>query len=183
MKTSKHGTPTELTAEQQEFAIQGYALIPSCISVFMRRMPCLRSVGKVVDLHSAAALACVKAARTYSPEKGELPNYFSVAIRNGMLREIQNELKTGSHSIYRIPMERVAVEMESSVAMEECSAMSTLAQLPDDVREWIEKRVFDGKSVRALAIENGMGQRKAKRTIQCFLDRLGKEYEDNPFCE
>lgn len=171
-----------LTEDQQRLVEQAVKLVPVCISVFMKTMPCLRDVAKSCDLESAAYLACCKAARTYRPDAGAgISAYFSVAIKNGILREIQNEIKTRSSSIYRISLE-AAEQRQAPKFKSEPDAMKSLLQLTPEERQWVESFVFDGTSFRAFGREAGCDPRTAKRRIQSHLDKLRQVVESEEFC-
>ena len=169
-----------LTPEQQKLAEAASELVPVCIAVFLRRLPCIRAVAQVCDLESAAYVACCKAARTYDPTKGVgISAYFSVAIRNAMLREVQKEIKSQAHSIKRIPLEeiynRAPVRKPKADA-----AMPAMLQLTDEEREWIEEFVFDGKSFRAFGRTAGCDPRTAKKQLKSHLDRLKDLLDEQP---
>jgi DNA-directed RNA polymerase specialized sigma24 family protein len=169
-----------LTPEQQKLAETAAELVPVCIAVFMRRLPCIRAVAQVCDLESAAYVACCKAARTYDPSRGVgVSAYFSVAIRNAMLREVQKEIKSQAHSIRRIPLSeiynRAPVKKPKADA-----AMPAMLQLTDEERAWIESWVFDGTSFRAFGREHDCDPRTAKKTLKSHLDRLKDLLDEQP---
>lgn len=175
----------KLTPEQQGFAEEAIRLVPACIEVFLRSMPCLREVAKGCDLRSAAYMACCRAARTYDKSKGVgVSAYFSVAIKNGMLREVQNELKTNAHSVMRIPLEQVYDRGEPPKRPVNPSAFPAMLTLTEQERDWIERHVFDGPtrggSYRAFGREAGRDCRTAKKMVQSILDKLKLAVEDHP---
>lgn len=154
--------------------------MPICIKVFLGQLPCLRRVAKCCDLESAAYVACCKAARTYDPDRGVgLSAYFSVAIRNAMLREVQKELRTNAHSVQRISLEEIQRRqpLECQPAEE---AFAALLQLTDEQRDWIESFVFDGTSFRAFGRRAKCDPRTAKKRIKSHLSSLRKQVEDQP---
>lgn len=169
-----------LTEEQQKIAEQAFPLIRPVYVAFYRRMPCLREMMKVADLTGAAHLAICAAAKTYDPSRGVgLSAYFSVAIKNAFLREIERELKTQAHSIRRIPLELADAHMPPSNPTPEV-AVSALLKLPEEDRKWIESYVFRDGSFRALGREFGVDNRAAKRKIRSKLDRLRDAIDDEP---
>lgn len=169
-----------LTPEQQKLAEEAAKLVPVCIAVFLRRLPCLRSVAQICDLESAAYVACCKAARTFDPTKGVgISAYFSVAIRNAMLREVQKEIKSQSHSIRRIPLEEIYNRAPVKQPKAE-AAMPAMLHLTDEEREWIEEFVFDGKSFRAFGRKAGCAPRTAKKMLKGHLDRLKDLLDEQP---
>lgn len=177
-------TQQTLTPEQQALVEEAVRWVPKCIKSFLNSMPCLREIARNCDLTSAAYMACCKAARTYEKDKGiSVSAYFSVAIRNGMLREVQKELKTNAHSIMRIPLEQI-YEREPPKREVNPTAMPSMLNLTEQERDWIERWVFDGQnrggSFRAFGRESGRDGRTAKKMLQSFLDKLRAAVEDHP---
>jgi hypothetical protein len=174
-----------LTPDQQELAEEAIKLVPACIKAFLNSMPCLREVAKECDLRGAAYMACCRAARTYDKSKGVgISAYFSIAIKNGMLREVQNELKTNAHSIMRIPLEQVYERGQPPKREVSPTAMPAMLTLTEQERDWIERHVFDGPnrggSFRAFGRESGRDCRTAKKMVQSILDKLRLAVEDHP---
>jgi hypothetical protein len=174
-----------LTPEQQEIAEQASKLVTACIKDFLHRMPCLRVVAGSCDLRGAAYMACCRGARTYDKSKGVgISAYFSVAIKNAMLREVQNELRSNAHSVMRIPLEQV-YERDSPPKREvDPAAIPSLLTLTEQERDWIERHVFDGPnnggSFRAFGREAGRDCRTAKKMVQSILDKLRAAVEGHP---
>lgn len=167
-----------LTPEQQAIAEKAIALIPVCMAAFWRNFPCLREVAAACDLEGAAQLACCKAARTYKPEKCGISAYFSVAIRNAFLKEIQKEVRSQSHSVYRITLEQAEQRSKPDFPDME-AALPALQDMPEDVRSWIEAFVFDGSNFSVLGRQHGVHRRTAKKRLRSYLDQLRTCYEDN----
>ena len=170
-----------LTPEQQKIAEQAFPLIRPVYVAFYRRMPCLREMMKVADLTGAAHLAICTAARTYDPSKGVgISAYFSVAIKNAFLREIERELKTQAHSIRRIPLELVDAHASAGKPTPEV-AIQALLKFSDEDRAWIESYAFNERgSFRSLGREFGVDRRTAKRKIRSKLGRLRDAIDDEP---
>lgn len=170
----------QLNERERALAEEASKLVPVCVRVFCAQLPCLRQIARVCDLESAAYLACCKAARTYDPERGVgISAYFSVAIRNAMLREVQKEIRTQAHSIRRISLEE-AQRREVAAAGPAEEAIPALMQLTDEEREWIENFVFEGKSLRAFGRSAKCDPRTAKKLLKSHLARLKKLIEDQP---
>lgn len=166
-----------LTPEQQDIASQAISLIPDCLRAFNKNFPCLRKIATVCDLESAARLACCNAARTYKPEKCGISAYFSVAIKNAFLKEIQREMKSRNSSHYRISLQQA--EQRSAPELPETeAALPALQDMPEEIREWIEAYVFEGGNFSVLGRKHGVHRRTAKKRIRCYLDRLRDSYED-----
>jgi DNA-directed RNA polymerase specialized sigma24 family protein len=167
-----------LTPEQQAIAERAIELIPACMAAFWKNFPCLREIAATCDLESAAQLACCKAARTYKPEKCGISAYFSVAIRNAFLKEIQKEAKSQSHSVYRITLQQ-AEQRATPEKPEMEAALPALQDMPEDIRSWIESYVFGGSNFSVLGREHGVHRRTAKKRLMSYLDKLRESYEDN----
>jgi RNA polymerase sigma factor (sigma-70 family) len=169
-----------LTPEQQELAEKASKLVPVCISVFLKQLPCLRAVAQCCDLESAAYVACCKAAKTYDPTRGVgISAYFSVAIRNAMLREVQKEIKSQAHSIKRIPLDEVYNRAPPKKVKAD-AALPAMLNLTDQEREWIESWVFEGTSFRAFGRSAGCDPRTAKKRLKSHLDRLKGFLDEQP---
>lgn len=167
-----------LTPDQQRLVEEAVKMVPVCLNVFLKCMPCLRSVAESCDLESAAYLACCKAAVTFDPARHEhFSTYFSVAIKNGMLREVQNEMKSQSHSILRVSLDQ-AQKRQPPKSPPSTAAVNSLLKLTEEERSWIERHVFDGTSFRAFGRESGCDHRTAKKRLKSRLDKLRQAWED-----
>jgi len=168
-----------LTKEQQKVAEQALPLVKVCIASFSRAYPCLRKVAACCDLEGAAYLAVRRAAKTYNPDKAGISAYFSIAIRNAMLQEVQREMRTQAHSIRRIPLEQVNAR-EPPKEGQPAVALAALLELTEEERDWIERWVFDGTSFRAFGRESGRDPRTAKKILKARLMKLKDRIEDQP---
>lgn len=176
-----------LTPEQQDLAAEAMKIVPSVLRALMRNMPCIRQVAQHCDLESAAYLGCCKAARTYDKSKGiGISAYFSVAIKNQILKEVSKELKTNAHSIMRIPLEQIH-DRQPPKREVSLTAIPSLLQLTEQERDWVERFVFDGQnrggSFRAFGREAGMDHRAAKKLLLSVLDRLRDLADDHPLSQ
>lgn len=167
-----------LTKQQQQLAEKAMELVPLCLRDFRNRYPFLREIAAVADLESAALLAVTKASRTYDPSRAGISAYFSKAIRNACLREIENEIKSRSHSHYRVSF--AMLESRQKVENEPLTdpVMRELQNLSDEDRKIIEERAFDNKSIRAFSREWGISTRQAKKQLMIRLDRLADCYRE-----
>jgi DNA-directed RNA polymerase specialized sigma24 family protein len=169
-----------LTPEQQRVAEQAMALIPACLKSFWKSFPCLRSVAACCDLEGAAHLAITRAAKTYDPGRGVgISAYFSVAIRNLMLQEVQREIRSQAHSIRRIPLEEV-YRRQPPKREQADEALPALLELTEEERDWIEQYVFEGASFRSFGRQSGRDPRTAKKILMGHLDKLRSAVEDQP---
>jgi len=169
-----------LNEDQQRIAEQAVELVPKVRAAFLRSFPCLRSVAQCCDLEGAGYLGVTRAARTYDPTRGVgISAYFSVAIRNAMLQEVQREIRSNAHSIKRIPLEEV-YRREPPKREQSPDALAALLSLTEEERDWIEKYVFEGASYRAFGRESGRDPRTAKKMLKAHLDKLREAVEDQP---
>lgn len=169
-----------LTPEQQAIAEEASRLVPICVAMFIKKLPCLRPIAQVCDLESAAYMACVKAARTYDPMRGVgISAYFSVAMRNAMLREVQKEVRSQAHSIKRISLDEIYRRSPPKKPKAD-AALPAMLSLTDEEREWIEAFVFDGTSFRAFGRMANCDPRTAKKRLRSHLDRLRGQIDEQP---
>ena len=169
-----------LTTDQQRVAEQAVSLIPVCLAAFKRRYSGLRKVADVADLEGAAMLAITKAARTYDPSKAGISAYFSRAIRNACIREIEREIRSGNHSHFRVSYE--AAELRQPPESEPLASImwSALEKLSEEDRRILEERFLEKKSYRKFANEWGTNQRAARKQIMIRLDRLANQWRESP---
>lgn len=151
-------------------------MVPVVLKGFRKRYQCFASIVDRVDLEGAAHLAVTRAARTYDPSKAGVSAYFSRAIVLTCLREIENELKSGAYSPYRISLEAAEHRQPQAAKPLTEPMLAAIQNLSEEDRKVIEERVFDGKSIRAFARDWGISTRQAKRQIMCRLDRLAECY-------
>jgi RNA polymerase sigma factor (sigma-70 family) len=168
-----------LTPEQQALAEEAMELLPVCLNDFRNRYPFLRAIAAVADLESAALLAITKAARTYDPNRAGVSAYFSKTIRNACLREIENEIKSRSHSHYRISFEMLEARMDVENEPLADPIMSELVNLSEEDMRDIEARAFENKSIRAFSREWGISTRQAKKKLMVKLDRLAEAWRQS----
>lgn len=168
-----------LTRKQQALAEEAMELLPVCLKDFRNRYPFLREIAKVADLESAALLAITKASRTYDPERAGISAYFSKTIRNACLREIEKEIKSRSHSQYRISFEMIESRQEVEHEPLADPIMSELAKLSEEDMRDIEARAFENKSIRAFSREWGISTRQARKKLMVKLDKLAECWRES----
>lgn len=169
-----------LTPEQQKVAEEAMKLVPVCVRTFLKAMPCIRQVAECCDLEGAAYYACCRAAKTYDPNRGVgVSAYFSVAIKNMMLQEVQKEIRSQAHSIKRIPLEEIYRRQPPKREQGE-QALPALLELTEEERDWIEQYVFEGASFRSFGRQSGRDPRTAKKILKSRLDKLRNAVEQRP---
>ena len=165
-----------LTDDQRRLAEKAMELVPVCLADFRRRYACFRVISEQADLESAALLAITRAARTYDPNRAGISAYFSRAIRNACLREIERELRSNSHSVYRISYEAAEYREPPKAQPLADPLLTAIQDMSPEDRRVIEERVLHNKSIRAFADDWGCSTRQAKKRIMIRLDRLADCY-------
>jgi len=168
-----------LTPEQQKLAEDSAKWVPYFVRVFLKNMPCLRNAAQLCDLESAAYYACCQAARTFDPAKGNPSAYFSTAIKNEMLKEVQREIRAGTTSIYRISPMEAERRMKVSAARTE-SIMQAMLTLTEEERSRIEEFVFEKGSFNSFGRRDGVNPKRAKRVFMASIAKLRRAIDDTP---
>lgn len=170
-----------LTPDQQVLVEEAIQLVPTCVRVFLKAMPRLRGVVRQSELESAAYLACVKAARTFDPSRGVgVSCYFSVAIKNGMLREVLQEIRRRGRSRCMLTVEEVElVVLQRRKAPTD--ALASLSAMEDHERRMIEQHLFEGVSFRELGRIYGISGKSAKKKFMSYLDKAKEIHDDSAF--
>jgi RNA polymerase sigma factor (sigma-70 family) len=160
-----------LTDDQQSVVEQAVAIVPKVISAFRLRYPTLRKQLDAIDSSSVAYLALCRAARTYNPEKSRITTYFSVAVRNALLREIDRNRAMRYGSAARIPME-LAEHLAASKSQSSGKLHCAIARLPPKSRRLIQLRFYKGQSLREIGEQVGCDQRTIRRRLEIALSVL-----------
>ena len=169
----------KLTPEQQKLVEDSAKWVPYFVKMFLKNMPCLRSAAQLCDLESAAYLACCRAAKTFDPAKGNASAYFSIAIKNGMLQEIQREMRTGSTSVYRISPVEAERRMKATSSRIE-PVMKAMLTLTEEERARIEEFVFEKGSFNSFGRQDGCNPKRAKRIFMASIAKLRRAIDDTP---
>lgn len=169
-----------LTAEQQRLAEQAMEIVPKAIVAFRCRYPSLRRQVATIDATSVAYLAICKAAATYDPEQSKVTTYFSMAIRNALLKEIDKNRRMRYDSPDRVPM-----ELAEALAVSRQHGFSTriqaaIARLPAKSRRLIHLRFFRGLSLREIGEQSACDPRTIQRRLAVALDCLGTLLQSEP---
>lgn len=160
-----------LTTEQQRLAEQALDVVPKAVIAFRCRYPSLRKALRQIDITSVAYLAVCRAATTYDPEQSKVTTYFSMAIRNALLKEIDRNRRARYDSPDRVPMElaeALAVAPRSASA----KLQSALARLPAKERRLIQMRYYRGLSLREIGEHIKCDPRTIKRRLDAALAML-----------
>lgn len=169
-----------LTPQQQHLAEQAMEVVPKAILAFRCRYPTLRRQLDTIDSTSVAYLAICRAAVTYDPEQSKVTTYFSMAIRNALLKEIDRNRRHRYDSPDRVPM-----ELAEALAVSKPHALSTrlqtaIARLPPKCRKLIHLRFFRGLSLREIGEQAGCDPRTIRRRLAVALEMLGTLLQSEP---
>ena len=173
MRVKRH----RLTKRQGKIAEAAIEIIPDAIRGFQRAYPGISRKLANIDAVSVAHLAVVVASRTYDPKRSQLTTYFSRAIHNSLLKELQKEKRLRYGSSDRVPMELAEKERESEHWKHELAA--SLSTLTEEQRQLVRARYFDQKTFEEMAEEFGCDRRTVRRRLTEVINLLG-EFSDNP---
>ena len=109
------GSLYPLTKRQRKIAEEAIDIIPDAIRGFQSAYPGISGKLANIDAVSVAHLAVVVASRTYNPKLSQLTTYFSRAIHNALLKELQKESvqDTAAHEEYRWNSQRRSVSQRT----------------------------------------------------------------------
>jgi RNA polymerase sigma factor (sigma-70 family) len=160
-----------LTEEQRLLVEQAVEVVPKAIAAFRCRYPSLRRQVAHIDATSVAYLAICRAARTYDPAQSKVTTYFSMAVRNALLKEIDRNRRARYDSPDRIPM-----ELAEALAVAGKGATGRLhvaiARLPAKYRKLIHSRFYKGLSLREIGEQAGCDPRTIRRRLSAALSVL-----------
>jgi len=148
------------------------AVVPKAIIAFRCRYPTLRKPLRQIDSMSVAYLAVCRAAKTYDSDKSKVTTYFSMAVRNALLKEIDRNRRSRYDSPDRVPMElaeALAVAPNSMAT----KLQTAIARLPARYRRLIHLRYYRGLSLREIGDYARCDPRTIKRRLDVALKVLG----------
>lgn len=169
-----------LTAEQQALAEQAMVIVPKAIMAFRCRYPTLRKQIAAIDSTSVAYLAICRAAVTYDPAKSKITTYFSTAIRNALLKEVDRNRRHRYDSPDRMPMELVEALAVAKQHGFSTRIQTAIARLPAKFRTLIHLRFYSGLSLREIGEQAGCDPRTIRRRLAVALERLGTLLQSEP---
>lgn len=168
-----------LTAEQQALAEQAMEIVPKALSAFYRRYPTLRRQFAAIDSTSVAYLAVCRAARTYEPEQSKVTTYFSTAIRNAVLKEIDRNRRHRYDSPERVPLE-IAEALTAKGQGASTRLQNAIARLPAKSRRLVHARFYRGLSLREIGEQAGCDPRTIQRRLTAALYILQRLLDSEP---
>jgi RNA polymerase sigma factor (sigma-70 family) len=168
-----------LTDEQRALAEQALEIVPMAIAAFYRRYPTLRKQVRSIDAESVAYLAICRAARTYDPSQSKVTTYFSMAIRNAVLKEIDRNRRHRYDSPDRVPME-MAEALAAGGKNLATRLQGAVARLPAKSRRLIHARFYRGLSLREIGEQAGCDPRTIQRRLTAALYVLQRLLDSEP---
>lgn len=168
-----------LTEEQRAIAEAAAALVPKALAAFRYRYPSLRRQLAVIDAVGVAQLAVCRAAVTYDPAKSQVTTYFSTAIRNAILKEVDRERRFRYYSVERVPM-----ELAEALAVAPCRhatrVQTAIARLPAKSRRLVHLRFFKSLSLREIGEQVGADPRTVSLRLSNALKTLRSLLQNEP---
>lgn len=153
-------------------------VVPKAITAFRCRYPTLRKQLAVIDSTSVAYLAICRAARTYDPAQSKVTTYFSMAIRNALLKEIDRNRRSRYDSPDRVPMELAEALATSQKGLAHRLQLA-IARLPAKSRRLIHARYYKGLSLREIGEQAGCDPRTIRRRLSSALFVLQRLLESD----
>ena len=160
-----------LREEQRRLVESALPVKPKVIAAFWKRYRHLRKPLSRIDAESVANLAVCKAAMTYDPAKSKVTTYFSTAIRNAILKEIDKTRRLRYDSPLRVPLE-MAIQQVPSQESVAPSVQAAIARLPPKMRRLVHARFWQGTSLRELGKQSGCDARTIRRRLTAVLAKL-----------
>lgn len=161
-----------LTEQQKALAEQATVVVPKAIIAFRCRYPSLRKQLRQIDATSVAYLAVCRAATTYNPEQSKITTYFSLAVRNALLKEIDRNRRARYDSPDRVPMELAEALAIAPVRMG-TKLQTAIARLPSKYRKLIHMRYYKGLSLREIGEHARCDPRTISRRLAAAVQVLG----------
>lgn len=158
-----------MTEAERSVAQEAMAFVGPAIKGLCRSYPGIRKQVARIDAVEVAQLAVCRAAQTYNPEKSKPTTYFSMAIRNALLKEIARNKRAVIDGPDRIPL--VAVESLKYRASEH-NVVLAVSAMPDADVALIRRRYYDGQTLTDIASADGCSRSTIRRRLARALRLL-----------
>jgi RNA polymerase sigma factor (sigma-70 family) len=168
-----------LTDEQRQLAEQAMEIVPKAIIAFRCRYPTLRKQVASIDAESVAYLAICRAATTYDPAQSKITTYFSMAVRNALLKEIDRNRRARYDSPDRVPLE-LAEALAIAPSSMSTKLQTAIARLPAKARKLIHLRFYKGLSMREIGEQSRCDPRTIRRRLSVALEMLQTLLQSEP---
>lgn len=154
-------------------------IVPKAIIAFRCRYPTLRKQVAQIDATSVAYLAICRASTTYDPAQSKITTYFSMAVRNALLKEIDRNRRARYDAAERIPMD-MAEMLVSAPQRASTKVQTAIARLPAKYRRLIHLRFFKGLSLREIGEQAKCDPRTIRRRLSSALGVLETLLDSEP---
>jgi RNA polymerase sigma factor (sigma-70 family) len=152
----------KLTRSQQRLVEEALPIVPKALASIRRAYPGIREALERIDAESLAHLALCRAALTYDPTKSKPTTYFSAAIRNQILKEVERHRKQAE----RIAKARELAGTQSPAdAVQAGTLQNAISCLPDEHARLIRQRFREGKSLSQIAEAEGCTRSTVRRRL------------------
>lgn len=168
-----------LTDEQRALAERALEIVPKAIYAFRCRYPTLRKRLSRIDAESVAYMAVCKAAVTYNAAKSQVTTYFSMAIRNALLKEVDKERRYRYDAPNRVPMELAEALATARYGLA-TKLQTAIARLPAKSRRLIYLRFYRGMSLREIGEQAQCDPRTIGRRLAVALEALQSLLQSEP---
>ena len=166
-----HSGCMRLSESQKQLAEQALEVVPKAIIAFRCRYPTLRKQLRSIDAESVAYLAVCRAAATYDPARSKITTYFSTAIRNALLKEIDRNRRAKYDSPQRLPLE-LAEALAIAPPSMSTKLQNAIARLPAKARKLIHLRYYRALSMREIGEQAKCDPRTIRRRLAAALEML-----------
>jgi RNA polymerase sigma factor (sigma-70 family) len=160
-----------MTQSERDMAEAAMPMVYVVINSMGKSFPGIRRKLDSIDAVSVAYLAICRASQTYDPEKSKSRTYFSMAIRNGLLKELARSQRLRYDSPMRVPCS--LVEKLNAQQSEAQSALRfALSVLPQEARLLVVSRYYKKLSIREIAEDRGLNQKTVRKRLIAAVTML-----------
>lgn len=157
-----------LTPDQQRVVEDAIPVVHKAINAFRCRYPSLQRQLAQIDATSVGYLAICRAVRTYDHAQSKVTTYFSTAVRNALLKEIDRNRRARYDSPDRVPLE-LAEALAVPLSRASGRLHVAIARLPAKSRKLIHARFYKGLSLREIGEHAGCDPRTIRRRLSAAL--------------
>ena len=163
-----------LSEQQSQYVAEALAIIPAAVRTFRKRHPAWRACLGRLDVESICHLAICKAATTYNPARSQVTTYFSMAMRNALVKAVQKEYRyvQAGRAPTQEAIEARAAEARLTERLQG-SVQEALSKLPPRSKFLLHLKFARKMSLRQLAEHSG----RDARTIQNWLNEAMDQME------
>lgn len=153
-------------------------LVPVVLRCMHKAFPGIGKKLATIDAREVAYLAVCKASQTYDPAKSKPTTYFSLAIRNAVLKELARGKRWDGSTKKAIPP--VLAEKTAGSKTKSQMVLLALSVLPVESRRVIASRYYRQQSVQEIAAATGVSENAVRRRLAAALSQLAALLGDEP---